>query len=545
MIELTTIRSEIPSQAGPDRADAADDEVHLDAGLARPVQRRHAGRVDDRVELEVDPRRAPGLGMLDLAVDELEHPRAQRQRRDEQPPERPLARQAGQDVEQVRDVGAELRPARQEAEVDVEAGRLRVVVAGPDVDVAAQARPLAAHDEGGLRVGLEADQAVHDVGAGLLELARPDDVRLLVEAGLDLDQDDDLLAPLGGPDEVAHDRRVAARPVERHLDRQDLGVVRGLGDEALDARGEALVRVVDEEVAGPDRAEHVGRLVVVERHEPARHDRRPARRLQVLPIEVRELGDAGEVEHPADLVAVVLREADAAQEDVPGRGRHRALDLEADGLAEAAPAKLLLDGEQEVVRLVLLDRQVGVAGDPEEVRLEDLHAAEQEVQVGLDDLVEQDERRRSDLDEAGQDLGHLDPGEPALAGLRVAHADRDREAERADVRERVAGVDREGRQDREDLVDEPLAQPLVVIGHLAVVEDRDAFFGKLGPERGEDRPRGRRSAPGPGPGSRPAARPGCGRPARSWSSPRRPAGATRRRGPGRTRRACWRRWPGT
>ena len=56
-------------------------------------------------------------------------------------------------------------------------------------------------------------------------------------------------------------------------------------------------------------------------------------------------------------------------------GRHRALDLEPHRLAEAAPAELLLDGQEQVVRLVLLDRQVGVAGHPEQVRLEDLHAA--------------------------------------------------------------------------------------------------------------------------------------------------------------------------
>ena len=40
----------------------------------------------------------------------------------------------------------------------------------------------------------------------------------------------------------------------------------------------------------------------------------------------------------------------------------------------------------------------------------------------------QDEARRLDLDEARQDLRHLDPGEAALAGLRVAQADRDRQA---------------------------------------------------------------------------------------------------------------------
>ena len=74
------------------------------------------------------------------------------------------------------------------------------------------------------------------------------------------------------------------------------------------------------------------------------------------------------------------------------RVRHRALDLEPDDLAEAALAQLLLDRHQQVGRLFLLDREVGVARDPEEVVLEDLHAREQRVEVGGDDLLEQDVR---------------------------------------------------------------------------------------------------------------------------------------------------------
>ena len=140
MIERTRIRSETPGQPGLDRAGAADDEVDVDAGLRRAVERLDDRDVDDRVELEDDPRRVAGRGVADLALDEVEEARAQAVRRDEQAAERPLARQAGQVVEQVGDVGAELRPAGQQPEVDVQPGGLRVVVAGPDVDVAAQAR---------------------------------------------------------------------------------------------------------------------------------------------------------------------------------------------------------------------------------------------------------------------------------------------------------------------------------------------------------------------------------------------------------------------
>ena len=87
----------------------------------------------------------------------------------------------------------------------------------------------------------------------------------------------------------------------------------------------------------------------------------------------------------------------------------------------------------------------------------DLHPGEERVEVRLDDLVEEDEPRRPDLEQARQDLRDLDPGEAAFAGLRIAQADRDREAERRDVRERVARVDGQRGQDREDLVEEALA----------------------------------------------------------------------------------------
>ena len=408
-------------------------------------------------------------------------------RRDEQPAERPLTRQAGQVVEQVGDVRAELRPAGQQADVDVQPRRLRVVVAGPDVDVAAQPGTLATDDQGRLRVRLEPDQPVHDVRPGALELARPDDVGLLVETGLDLDQDHDLLAALGGADQRLDDGGVARRPIEGLLDREHVGVLGRLGDEPLGRRGERLIRVVDQDVAGADRGEDVGRLVLVGRDEARRGDRRPGHGLEVRPVEVGDGEQPGQVEHPADLVAVVLAKTESTTEQRLRRGRHRPLDLEPHGRAEASTAELLLDREEQVVGLVLLDLEVGVARDPEEVVLLDLHPVEEGVEVGLDDLVDQDEVRRLDLEQPRQDLRDLDPREPALAGLGIAQPDRDRQAERRDVGERVSRIDGQRREHREDLVEEALAEGLVVLGDRRVVEQLDPLGGERAPDRDVDR----------------------------------------------------------
>ena len=99
----------------------------------------------------------------------------------------------------------------------------------------------------------------------------------------------------------------------------------------------------------------------------------------------------------------------------------------------------------------------------------------------------QDEARRLDLEQARQDLRHLDPGEAALAGLRVAQPDRDRQAERRDVRERMARIDRERRQDREDLVEEALAERVVVLGDRGVVDELDPLGGERPADRDVDR----------------------------------------------------------
>ena len=138
---------------------------------------------------------------------------------------------------------------------------------------------------------------------------------------------------------------------------------------------------MDDDVADADRGEEVDRLVVVDRQEALRGDRLVTGDLRSGRSSAVELPQRREVEHARDLEAVLLADAGAADEHAPGTSRHRPLDLEPDGLAEAPAPDLLLDGLEQVVRLVLLDRDVGVAGDPEQVGLEDLHAPEQLVEV--------------------------------------------------------------------------------------------------------------------------------------------------------------------
>ena len=165
--------------------------------------------------------------------------------------------EAGQHVEEVGQVLAQRRVAGEEPEVGVEPRGARVVVAGADVHVAPDVVALAAHHQHDLGVGLEPRHAVAHVDAHVLQPLRPDDVVLLVEARLQLDQHRHLLAPLGGVRQQPRDAGVAAGAVERQLDGQHVGVVGGLLEEALHRGLEAVVRVVQEEVALADDVEDV------------------------------------------------------------------------------------------------------------------------------------------------------------------------------------------------------------------------------------------------------------------------------------------------
>ena len=326
---------------------------------------------------------------------------------------------------------------------------------------------------------LEPHEAVDDVHARALQRPGPADVGPLVEAGLDLDHGDDLLAGLGGVDEGLDDRGVAGRPVQRLLDREDLRVGRRLLDEALDARGERLVGVVDHDVALAQRREHaLRRLALAERGVRRGDDHRV---LELRPVEGQQLGQRGEVEQARDLHDVVRVDLELAQQQVEHVLAHGVDDLQAHRRPEAAAGQLALERLQEVLVAVLLDVEVGVAGHPEHVVLGDGHALEEAVEVLGDEVLDGEEphlvvevdpagtravvdgrlagRLGADPDQARDVVGHLDPREVLGAALRVVDGDREVERLVGDVGEGVRRVHRERGEHREDLRVEPRAEP--------------------------------------------------------------------------------------
>ena len=97
--------------AGPERADTTDDQVDSTPRLRSRIESGDTRRVHERVEFQDDACGPTGTGVVRLSLDHVQYPVAQVHRGHDEAPEVPLPRQPGQDVEQVTDVGAELRPA--------------------------------------------------------------------------------------------------------------------------------------------------------------------------------------------------------------------------------------------------------------------------------------------------------------------------------------------------------------------------------------------------------------------------------------------------
>ena len=404
--------------AGPQAADAANDEVDFRAGLRGGVERFDEFLVHEGVHLGDDPRRFAGARGGGFVFDVGHHRLVCGEGCEDEFLRALKVADAGEEVEEIRGVLTEVGLRGEEGEVGVKAGGAGVVVAGAEVDVAAQAVVVAPHDEGDLAVDLVVHDAIDDVDAGFLEAARPSDVVRLVEARFQLGDGGDLLAIAHGVHERADDARVAAGAVERLFDGEDVRIGGGLLQKIHDA-GETLIRVMHEHVALADDGEEIAGAAEGGRD---RGDERfvPQLRRVVALVDGHE---AHGVERAVDDVEVVPVEFESLEEkvgDVSGTG---GLDFEAHGGAFAAVVQLVLDRLEQVVDVSFVDVEFAVPGDAEMPEAEDFRPRKEVGEIVADEVAEVDEIAAVVLarqtDEAREDARHLDHGEAAV-GLAVA-----------------------------------------------------------------------------------------------------------------------------
>ena len=153
-------------------------------------------------------------------------------------------------VEDVVNGRGEARVAGEQAQIGIETRRRRIVVAGAEMSVAANPTVgFTPRDERQLAVRFQPDDAVKNLHAGILQIARRTNIRCFVDASLQLDHDGDFFLRCRF-DQRAHDGRILAGAIERLLDRENVGILRRAFDEAHDG-AVGIVRVMQKNVAFP------------------------------------------------------------------------------------------------------------------------------------------------------------------------------------------------------------------------------------------------------------------------------------------------------
>ena len=220
-------------------------------------------------------------------------------------------------------------------------------------------------------------------------------------------------------------------------------------DEPLDAVAEALVRVIDEDVARLDRLEQVVGVV-----EPRRREWRPRRVAQLRDVEARDLEQARVIELAGQRVHVARLELEPLlqhQLDAPigilGK-------LESHHRLEAALTNLLAHeiADVAILLVVFVELDFGVAREAEECRRGQAHAGIQLVRVLADHLVQPDEDAVAGRHVRGErhplrQLGrHLHARVDGLARSIVVQHERERDREVGEERKRLRREDHERRE---------------------------------------------------------------------------------------------------
>ena len=158
-----------------------------------------------------------------------------------------------------------------------------------------------------------------------------------------------------------------------------------------------------------------------------------------------------------------------------------------------ALAQCFFQRDEQIVRLILLNFHVGVAGDAEGVRGDNFHAGEQSAEVIHNDLLHPHKFlhgrgqqfigvERVEWHKAGQGAGYFDPCKTGTAVVGVANDHGQIHAQVGDVREGVAGVKGQWGQHGEDFPLEIIGQPLdLPLFEVGVIQNVDARLGEARP----------------------------------------------------------------
>ena len=220
--------------------------MHARAG--RFNQLIHDLLIRQRVELQADVSLLPVLLVVDLLLDHVKDAVLQALRSHQQMTGLFDGLTLGQRLEYSGRVQADLHIRRHQGQIRIKPRCLLIIVSGADLGNVFDPVPAFLRDQAQLGMNLKAFQAVNDLAARLLKHPGPADVVLLVKPRPQLHKDDDFLAVLSRLAQRLHDLALLCQSVERHLDREDIVILRRL-IEQIQERADRFVRIRQQLIA--------------------------------------------------------------------------------------------------------------------------------------------------------------------------------------------------------------------------------------------------------------------------------------------------------
>ena len=172
--------------------------------------------------------------------------------------------------------------------------------------------------------------------------------------------------------------------------------------------------------------------------------------------------------------------------------RHLGFDFEPDHRSPPPPLQRGFEQPHQVFGL-FLDFEFGIPDDAESALALDGIAGEQPADEQAGGLLQRDQPHRAVLaggqaDEAVDLAGHADQRVHRLAVGDPRQVQRDGEAEARDERERMRRIDRQRRQQRENIVEEVILDPGPLgLGDVAAIDQNDADLGQDAAQVAPDR----------------------------------------------------------
>ncbi len=245
---------------------------------------------------------------------------------------------------------------------------------------------------------------------------------------------------------------------------------------------------MDDQVLLPDRREDVAAVIA----NALGMTGNVGYEFEIGPVEPRQLRQLVHGKHAFDQQHLVVGGGQRALHERAQFLRHGRLDLEPDHRSPAPPLQRGLEQADQILGL-FLDFEFGVPDDAERTLALDGIAGKQPADEQAGRLFQRDQPHRAVLaggqaDETVDLAGHADQRIHRLAVADARQMQRDRKAEARDKRERMRRIDRQRRQQRENVVEKMILDPAPLgLGDFAAVDQNNADFGENAAQIAPDR----------------------------------------------------------